>query len=114
MGEALRPANAYWAPTLLLGGIFAGPIYMAVSLAQAFTRPAFDITRHPFSLLTQGDLGWLSMVLADASFSQAAQLARTAGYVLRRFQIAPQAPVHSRRFPALELVGCRPCAALNH
>jgi hypothetical protein len=48
-------------PTLLLGSLLAGPTYMAVSLAQAFTQPAFDITRHPLSLLTQGDLGWLQI-----------------------------------------------------
>lgn len=49
------------APALLLGSLVAGPLYMVVSLAQAFTRPAFDITRHPLSLLTQGDVGWLQM-----------------------------------------------------
>lgn len=47
--------------SLLLCSFLAGPIYMGVSLAQALTRPAFDLTRHPLSLLTNGDLGWLQV-----------------------------------------------------
>jgi hypothetical protein len=43
----------------LLGyGVIAGPLYVAVSLAQAFTREGFDITRHAWSLLANGDLGF--------------------------------------------------------
>lgn len=34
---------------------------MFVSLAQAFTRAGFDVTRHALSLLTNGDLGWLQI-----------------------------------------------------
>jgi hypothetical protein len=26
------------------------PVYVAVSLGQAFTRPGFDLTRHPLSV----------------------------------------------------------------
>jgi hypothetical protein len=33
--------------TLLACGVLAGPLYMAVYLGQALTRPGFDITRHP-------------------------------------------------------------------
>jgi hypothetical protein len=32
-----------------------------VSLAQAATRDGFDILRHPLSLLSTGDLGWLQI-----------------------------------------------------
>jgi len=46
----------------LLGyGVIAGPIYVAVSLALAFTRRGFDITRHAWSLLSIGDLGWIQV-----------------------------------------------------
>ena len=40
-------------------GILAGPIYIATSLIQALTREGFDLTRHPWSLLANGDLGWI-------------------------------------------------------
>ena len=46
----------------LLGyGVIAGPIYVAVSLAQALTREGFDPSRHAWSLLENGDLGWLQV-----------------------------------------------------
>ncbi|MEP6798595.1 MAG: DUF998 domain-containing protein, partial [Lapillicoccus sp.] len=46
----------------LLGyGVLAGPFTVGLSLAQAFTRPGFDLTRHPWSLLENGDLGWLQV-----------------------------------------------------
>ncbi len=47
--------------TLLTCGVLAGPIFMIVYLAQAFTRPGFDITRHPASVLSNGDLGWIQI-----------------------------------------------------
>src|SRR5690349_2655133 len=47
----------------LLGyGIIAGPIYVAVSLAQALTRPGFDLSKHAWSLLENGHLGWILIV----------------------------------------------------
>lgn len=46
----------------LLGyGVIAGPFYVTVSLAQAVTREGFDLTRHPWSLLSNGDLGWIQI-----------------------------------------------------
>ncbi|GAA4249923.1 DUF998 domain-containing protein [Dactylosporangium darangshiense] len=46
----------------LLGyGVLAGPFYVAVSLAQALTREHFDITRHAWSLLSNGSLGWIQI-----------------------------------------------------
>ncbi|TYB52357.1 DUF998 domain-containing protein [Nonomuraea sp. PA05] len=45
---------------LLLGcGVLAGPMYVTVALAQAFTREGFDLARHPWSYLANGDLGWI-------------------------------------------------------
>jgi hypothetical membrane protein len=47
----------------LLGyGVIAGPIYVAVSLAQALTRPGFDLSKHAWSLLENGSLGWIQIV----------------------------------------------------
>ncbi len=46
----------------LLGyGVIAGPLYVAVSLAQALTRPGFDLSRHSWSLLENGGLGWIQV-----------------------------------------------------
>jgi hypothetical membrane protein len=44
----------------LLGyGVIAGPLYVIVSLAQALTRPGFDVTRDAWSVLESGPMGWL-------------------------------------------------------
>ncbi|NOK63399.1 MAG: DUF998 domain-containing protein [Chloroflexi bacterium AL-W] len=43
---------------LLACGMIAGSMFLIVGLVQALTRPGFDITRHPLSLLSNGDLGW--------------------------------------------------------
>jgi hypothetical protein len=47
---------------LLASGVVVGPLYMIVGLAQAFTRAGFDITRHPLSILSNGDLGWIQVI----------------------------------------------------
>lgn len=44
--------------SLLGWGVVAGPAYVGIGLALALTRPRFDLTRHPLSLLTLGDFGW--------------------------------------------------------
>ena len=46
---------------LLTGGIVAGPLYVVVSLIQALTREGFDMTRHAWSVLANGDLGWIQI-----------------------------------------------------
>ena len=47
----------------LLGyGVIAGPFYVLVSLAQALTRDGFDLSRHEWSLLANGSLGWIQIV----------------------------------------------------
>lgn len=46
---------------LLSGGVLAGPIYILVGLAQILTRAGFDITRHPLSFMSLGDLGWIQI-----------------------------------------------------
>jgi hypothetical protein len=46
----------------LLGyGVLAGPLYVGVSLAQALTRNGFDPSKHAWSLLENGDLGWIQI-----------------------------------------------------
>jgi hypothetical protein len=46
---------------LLTGGVLAGPIYIIVGIAQILTRAGFDITRHPLSFMSLGDLGWIQI-----------------------------------------------------
>ena len=46
---------------LLNGGYVAGPFFIALSLLQAFTREGFDWIRHPASLLSLGDLGFIQI-----------------------------------------------------
>jgi hypothetical membrane protein len=47
--------------SLLRYGILAGPLYVTVALAQALTRTGFDLTRHAWSLLSNGHLGWIQI-----------------------------------------------------
>jgi hypothetical membrane protein len=46
---------------LLACGVVAGPLFLAVLMIQAFTRDGFDLRRHPISLLSLGDLGWIQI-----------------------------------------------------
>jgi uncharacterized protein DUF998 len=42
-------------------GVLAGPVFVATGLAQGLTRAGFDLTRHPASVLANGDLGWIQI-----------------------------------------------------
>jgi hypothetical protein len=44
---------------LLACGVVAGPLSVLVSATEALTRDGFDLVRHPWSLLANGDLGWV-------------------------------------------------------
>jgi len=46
---------------LLACGVVAGPLFIVVGLLQMLTRDGFDPTRHPLSLLSLGDLGWVQI-----------------------------------------------------
>jgi hypothetical membrane protein len=46
---------------LLACGIIAGPVFLTVTMVQAITRRGFDLSRHPVSLLSLGDFGWLQI-----------------------------------------------------
>ncbi|WP_433203878.1 DUF998 domain-containing protein [Dactylosporangium sp. CS-047395] len=62
----------------LLGyGVLAGPFYVVVSLAQALTRDGFELTRHSWSLLSNGSLGWIQ--IANFILSGLMVLAAAAG-----------------------------------
>lgn len=55
-----------WTPfhvtrSLLGWGAVAGPFYVVTTLVQALTREGFDLTRHQWSLLENGDLGWVQV-----------------------------------------------------
>ncbi|MEU9034490.1 DUF998 domain-containing protein [Streptomyces sp. NPDC048352] len=55
---APRPA-VRWAVT---GGMVAGPLFLAVGLAQGFARDGFDFTRNAISQLALGESGWVQTV----------------------------------------------------
>jgi Protein of unknown function (DUF998) len=46
---------------LLACGVVAGPLYVVVALLQVLFRDGFDLGRHPLSLLSLGDLGWIQI-----------------------------------------------------
>jgi hypothetical membrane protein len=46
---------------LLTCGIVAGPLFLAVVLLSAVTRDGYDLSRHPISLLSLGELGWIQI-----------------------------------------------------
>jgi hypothetical membrane protein len=45
----------------LTAGIIAGPFFIVLALVQAFTREGFDWVRHPASMLSLGDSGWIQI-----------------------------------------------------
>ncbi|WNV85830.1 DUF998 domain-containing protein [Umezawaea sp. Da 62-37] len=69
--------------TLLACGVLAGPLYVVVSLAQASTREGFDLGRHAWSLLANGDLGWIQ----TANFVVTGLLVVAASVGLRRASV---------------------------
>ncbi|MFC3503118.1 DUF998 domain-containing protein [Micromonospora krabiensis] len=57
-----RPARAVGrSRRLLVGGVLAGPIFVGSALVQGLTRDGFDFRRHPVSVLSTGDLGWIQI-----------------------------------------------------
>src|SRR6476620_6772843 len=76
---AIHPASASPAShaddrvtrSLLLGGIVAGPLFVAVGLIQSFTIPGFDLTHHYLSQLSSGELGWIQMTIFGVGFAAA-------------------------------------------
>ena len=58
---ASPPARWASTPALLACGVIAGPLFLIVVLLEAVTRPGFDLGRHPVSLLSLGDMGWVQI-----------------------------------------------------
>ncbi|GLY03930.1 hypothetical protein Acsp01_43090 [Actinoplanes sp. NBRC 101535] len=52
---------------LLLLGATAGPLYVAVSVTEVFTRDGFDATRHAWSMLGNGAYGGIHSTLLVVS-----------------------------------------------
>lgn len=64
-GTAAKPAASQkqdeWTRRLLTGGLVAGPLFTAVALGQVLTREGFDLGRHPLSMLSVGEWGWIQI-----------------------------------------------------
>jgi hypothetical protein len=46
---------------LLTCGVVAGPVFVVVAILEILTRPGYDLGRHPISLLSLGDFGWIQI-----------------------------------------------------
>jgi hypothetical membrane protein len=46
---------------LLACGLALGPLFYVVVVAQILTRSGFDIRRHPISVLSLGEAGWIQI-----------------------------------------------------
>lgn len=55
------PDGAPLTRAALVAGAIAGPLFVVVALAQVATRAGFDLMRHPLSLLSLGDGGWVQV-----------------------------------------------------
>jgi len=60
---AAAPITAVTARTraLLGAGTLAAPLFVVTVVAQELTRAGFDPKKHPLSLLSTGDLGWIQI-----------------------------------------------------
>jgi len=54
-------SKSYSSSVSITAGILAGPLYLFIAGIQAAVRPGFHIIRHSFSLLSNGDLGWVQL-----------------------------------------------------
>src|SRR3989304_6284016 len=72
--------NSKLTRTLLLCGILTGPLFFAVAIIQAVTRPGFDVRRNALSQLSLGELGWIQI----ASFLLTGLLAVACAIGVRR------------------------------
>jgi hypothetical protein len=46
---------------MLACGLIAGPLFVATAIVQILTRDGFDLRRHPLSLLSVGEHGWIQV-----------------------------------------------------
>lgn len=68
------------AGTLLRCGVVAGPLYVGTVVLQLLTRDGFDISRHPASMLSNGEQGWIQI----ANFALSGSLFVAGAIGLRR------------------------------
>jgi hypothetical protein len=69
--------------TLLTCGIVAGPLYLVVVVLQMLTRDGFDISRHPASMLSNGDAHHHELVGGSAFSGRRNRLSRAHRRVFR-------------------------------
>ncbi|GAA3783730.1 hypothetical protein GCM10022225_84870 [Plantactinospora mayteni] len=81
-----RPA-AVPARALLACGVAAGPLFVLLIVGQAMTRDGFDARRHPLSMLSLGEHGWIQ----TANFLICGLLILASVVGLRR-ALEPQSP----------------------
>jgi len=65
---------------LLAAGLASGPVFLGSWAGQALTRDGFEPSRHPLSLLSLGEHGWVQI----ASFVVTGGLAAAGGWGIRR------------------------------
>ena len=67
------------ADILLVSGQAAGPLYIAVVVIQMLSRDGYDSSKHPASMLSNGEHGWIQIAnfavsgllfVASAEFSE--------------------------------------------
>lgn len=61
LGRRASDATAAYTRRLLMCGVVAGPLFVAVATAQVVTRDGFDLGHQPISLLSVGDHGWIQI-----------------------------------------------------
>jgi hypothetical protein len=103
---------------LLICGVLAGPLYVAVTAIQALTRDGFDPTKHRYNLLTLGDIGWIHranyvvagilMVLFAVGVGRALRQGRGALWGPRMLGLYGLAYVSSGLFVADPVIGFPP------
>jgi hypothetical membrane protein len=79
--RTVSPSQSPWTRRLLVGGMVAGPLFLVVVLGEVLTRDGFDLRRHPISMLSVGNWGWIQManfvVAGVLSFGFALAVRRT-------------------------------------
>ncbi|GAA4592610.1 hypothetical protein GCM10023194_54810 [Planotetraspora phitsanulokensis] len=90
-GERCDPATSV-TKTLLAYGVIAGPIYVLVSVIEGLTREGFDFSRHAWSLLANGDFGWIHIAVLVVSGLMTVAFAVGLGRCLRPGRGATWAP----------------------
>jgi hypothetical protein len=83
VGAGCDPATRV-TKTLLAYGVIAGPIYVLTSVIEGLTREGFDFSRHAWSLLENGDWGWVHSANLVASGLMTIAFAAGLGRFLRR------------------------------